>query len=291
MTTAQLQRSALNGAILKPLGLVYWGIEQTDDGFTLRGGKSRQVAFSELSAPLNIRKAVGFTAIVLPIKTDNDLKVAGLSAGDAKNFVATANDQFRRVVAQQYETIEPELRSLSEAITRLDRPRRYPSACLLNPFAARTEKAMAALPSVIPDGTLTVEQQKLLDFVNDFAKEPAGKRTQAISRFADSELCDMKDFFDKIESNPLTPEQRLAVVIDEDATLVLAGAGSGKTSVIVAKAAYLIERGIRPAEEILLMAFGKDAAAEMAERIQERCGAAVDAMTFHALGNKIIRKA
>ncbi|MEL7801674.1 UvrD-helicase domain-containing protein [Sulfitobacter pontiacus] len=95
---------------------------------------------------------------------------------------------------------------------------------------------------------------------------------------------------DTIESNPLTPEQRLAVITDEDATLVLAGAGSGKTSVIVAKAAYLIQRDIRPPNEILLMAFGKDAAAEMANRIEERSGAVVDALTFHALGYGIIRE-
>ncbi len=77
---------------------------------------------------------------------------------------------------------------------------------------------------------------------------------------------------------------------DEDATLVLAGAGSGKTSVIVAKATYLIQRQIRRPEEILLMAFGKGAADEMAMRIEERAGAKVDALTFHALGNSIIRQ-
>lgn len=287
----RLQRSTLNGAVLKPLGFAFWGIEQTEDGIKLLGGQTRNVPFPELSAPLKIGRAVGFSAIVVPTKSGEDLKVAGLAASSAERFIANANDAFRRDVAEQYSAIEQELRSLSEAIARLDRPRRYPSACLLNPFAARAQKAMAALPSVIPDGTLTAEQQKLLDVVKDFAQEPDNKRAQAISRFTDTELGDMKGFFDKIESNPLTPEQRLAVVTDEDATLVLAGAGSGKTSVIVAKAAYLIERGIRPADEILLMAFGKDAAAEMAERIEQRCGASVDAMTFHALGNKIIREA
>lgn len=100
----------------------------------------------------------------------------------------------------------------------------------------------------------------------------------------------MKDFFDGISDAPLTAEQRRAVVSDEDATLVLAGAGSGKTTVIVAKAAYLIDRGIRSPTEILLIAFGKDAAAEMAVRIRERSGESVDALTFHALGYSIIRQ-
>ncbi|MGM0583732.1 MAG: hypothetical protein ACQEUZ_03670 [Pseudomonadota bacterium] len=40
---------------------------------------------------------------------------------------------------------------------------------------------------------------------------------------------------------------------------------------------------------MLLMAFGRDAAAEMAIRIEDRTGAAVAAMTFHALGYAIIR--
>lgn len=99
----------------------------------------------------------------------------------------------------------------------------------------------------------------------------------------------MGAFFDTIEARPLTPEQRQAVMSDEDATLVLAGADSGKTSVIVAKTAYLIARGIRTADEILLLAFGKSAAAEMAHRIKQKCGATVEACTFHALGFDIIR--
>jgi len=77
-------------------------------------------------------------------------------------------------------------------------------------------------------------------------------------------------------------------VVDEDATLVLAGAGSGKTSVITAKAAYLVKAGIRKPEEILLLAFAKNAAAEMSERVAARSGVPIVARTFHALAYDII---
>ncbi len=98
----------------------------------------------------------------------------------------------------------------------------------------------------------------------------------------------MAPFFEGVDKKPLTPEQRLAVVCDEDATLVLAGAGSGKTSVIAAKAAYLIERRIRKPEEILLLAFGREAAKEISGRVKQCCGVSVTATTFHALAYRII---
>ena len=85
--------------------------------------------------------------------------------------------------------------------------------------------------------------------------DPRAARQKAIALFVQSELDRWKDFFDTIESKPLTPEQRLSVVVDEDATLVLAGAGSGKTSVITAKAAYLVKAGIRKPDDVLLLAF------------------------------------
>ncbi len=81
---------------------------------------------------------------------------------------------------------------------------------------------------------------------------------------------------------PLMPEQQLTVVVDEDATLVLAGAGSGKTSVVTAKAAYLVKAEIRKPSELQLLAFAKDAATEMSERIEARCGVPVAARIFYA---------
>ncbi len=78
------------------------------------------------------------------------------------------------------------------------------------------------------------------------------------------------DFFSTVETSPLNPAQARAVVNGEQSLLVLAGAGSGKTSVLVARAGWLLTSGNWPQpEQILLLAFGRKAAQEMDERIQD----------------------
>jgi DNA helicase IV len=286
----RFKRSLLASMVLCPFGFYYWGAEQTTSGISFFGRARRQVPFSEIAGPAQLTKIFGFLVVTFSLKDTSELKVAGLKPDEAASFTSASNAALCRHVAQQFDAAEQELRTLSRAVEHLERPQRYPSACLLAPFLDRATKVLEAFPEMIPEGSLAHQQQSLLSTVSAFHKAPEHARNAAIKTFIDAELEEMKEFFDKTESNPLTPEQRLAVVTDEDATLVLAGAGSGKTSVIVAKAAYLIERGIRPPAEILLMAFGKDAALEMATRIQQRSGVSVDSLTFHALGYAIIRE-
>lgn len=52
--------------------------------------------------------------------------------------------------------------------------------------------------------------------------------------------------------------------------MVLAAAGTGKTSVMVAKALDLIDSGACKSEDILILAYNRDAATELSERLQER---------------------
>ncbi|STQ45383.1 Helicase IV [Ewingella americana] len=81
------------------------------------------------------------------------------------------------------------------------------------------------------------------------------------------------------------------MVNGEDAVLVLAGAGSGKTSVLVARAGWLLYRQEAIADQILLLAFGRQAADEMNERIKERLHTSdIKAKTFHALALHIIQE-
>ncbi|EJL90562.1 DNA helicase IV [Pantoea sp. GM01] len=104
-------------------------------------------------------------------------------------------------------------------------------------------------------------------------------------------LKDYQEFFSTIETTPLNPSQCEAVVNGEDALLVLAGAGSGKTSVLVARAGWLLKRKLAQPDQILLLAFGRQAAEEMNDRIQTRLGeSAIQARTFHALALHIIRE-
>lgn len=72
---------------------------------------------------------------------------------------------------------------------------------------------------------------------------------------------------------------------------MLAGAGSGKTSVLVARAGWLLARGEAAAEQILLLAFGRKAAEEMDERIRQRLHTEdITARTFHSLALYIIQQ-
>lgn len=95
----------------------------------------------------------------------------------------------------------------------------------------------------------------------------------------------MPDFLSKLNS-----DQQEAVLHREGPAIVLAGAGSGKTTVLTHRAAWLIkERGVRESQ-ILLVTFTNKAAGEMKERIELLTGSALPwAGTFHSLSARILR--
>jgi len=107
---------------------------------------------------------------------------------------------------------------------------------------------------------------------------------------------DLKAFFDTVEKNPLTDEQILACICMDDAIQIVAAAGSGKTSTMVAKVGYAIREGIARPDQILLLAFNSDAAKELKVRVTDRLADVpeitdVTARTFHAFGVDVIAAA
>src|SRR5438876_6963879 len=91
----------------------------------------------------------------------------------------------------------------------------------------------------------------------------------------------------------LTPRQRKAVTHGDGPLLIVAGAGTGKTTVLTRRIAWLIaEKRARPAE-ILALTFTERAAAEMQERVDQLVpyGYADSVIsTFHAFGDELLRE-
>lgn len=89
----------------------------------------------------------------------------------------------------------------------------------------------------------------------------------------------------------LNEQQYEVVTKAEGASLVLAGAGSGKTRTLIYRLAYLLERGVRP-QNILLMTFTNKAAREMQDRTEMLLKYRPKGLwsgTFHHVGNRTLR--
>ena len=90
----------------------------------------------------------------------------------------------------------------------------------------------------------------------------------------------------------LNDEQRQAAAHPSGPLLVLAGAGTGKTRTLVARAAWLCEQGMQPGR-VLLLTFTRRAADDMLSRASARARSAsgrITGGTFHAIAHRIIRR-
>jgi len=91
----------------------------------------------------------------------------------------------------------------------------------------------------------------------------------------------------------LNKEQRLAVTTTEGPLLIIAGAGTGKTTVITRRIAYLIEQKLAKPSEILALTFTEKAAGEMEERVDILVPYGyIDTWisTFHSFGNRVLQE-
>lgn len=114
-------------------------------------------------------------------------------------------------------------------------------------------------------------------------------------KFLSDHLASEKSYLDGIlsEVDPnikLDDEQREVILSDEDYTLVIAGAGAGKTTTVSAKVKYLVERkGIRP-DQILVISFTNKAVGELQDKINKALKIGCPVTTFHKTGYAIRRR-
>ena len=123
-----------------------------------------------------------------------------------------------------------------------------------------------------------------------WTEEQISQRNQ---QWLEQEISNWQVLFAQVESSPLNESQQKAVLLNNDHNLILAGAGSGKTCVLTARVAYLLQSHLAQADELLMVAFGKEAANEMRQRLQDKVGIGADEVnvhTFHQLGLRILNQ-
>ena len=114
-----------------------------------------------------------------------------------------------------------------------------------------------------------------------------GSMQQKIEFKSDANSCKPKDIL-----AGLNDQQKQAVTHKSGPLLIIAGAGTGKTSVITRRIAYLISEKIAKPSEILALTFTEKAASEMEERVDQLVPYGYTDMwisTFHAFGDRLLR--
>lgn len=281
-------------------GIAKYGFffDSTNAHFASVGTDSIQLQFG--SRPATIRyfdigaidvKAGWFWSSVELKSNHRTVSISWLNHQHAASFAAAAaqarENWWHALLVREEQTIHP----VATQIESLGNPTRYLSEHAFRSLTDQAQRLSKRLPNSWPASISAHKVVKQIAEIRKFLVQTDAK-SRANKVYVDNELIRSQEFFDTVEAKPLTDEQRRAVVVDEDRNLVVAAAGSGKTSVIVAKAGWLIKRGYRRPSEILLLAYAKDAQREMEGRLKRRLDEAqtdgLTVKTFHSLGLSII---
>ncbi len=215
------------------------------------------------------------------------------SVTHARNDLAAAREQAERVGPRLVERAE-------EAIRAFDGTR-YFRHSMAAPLLPRIQRVCRDCRSVLVRRQLDDRSQAALAALKEIGatkKRFESSRDDANERFVASQKTRVFRAFKGVTEDEPTDEQAAAIATDEDVTLVLAGAGAGKTAVITAKVAHLVRnQGAKPGE-ILVLAFNKDAAKQVRDRLasadrRSDVGGAptlgeVAVRTFHSFGRRVI---
>lgn len=147
--------------------------------------------------------------------------------------------------------------------------------------------------TLIPAFPLRIDEitDALVEQIRSFEKQYDNFETAVQdhnAQWTEKQLVLNQTYFDTLFNYPLDEQQRRAILSMDDHTLVVASAGSGKTSTIMGRTHYLKEKYGVPEKNILLVTYTHKAAEEMKSRLHSQ---EIEACTFHSLALKIIGQA
>jgi len=242
-----------------------------------------------------------FSDITLSL-ADRQVTVCGVSSRSAGRFCAALRD---RVLSEQRMAIQglwPVVLDLHNRITALSQGQRFIRRGEVKGLLEKAEGAeplRALARSTVRDRLVAEEDALVWEEVARFLSHPERTRKEWNEPLVLAELDTWRGFLDSCVTDPetgelieLSDEQRRAVLSDEDTTLVVAAAGSGKTTVIAARVAWLLK--VRQDElacngdKVLVTCFPKVVAKELQTRLGKAIGKCVVVKHLHSLGCEVI---
>ncbi|MBB1464172.1 DNA helicase IV [Vibrio splendidus] len=217
--------------------------------------------------------------------------VQGLPWEQCRQFARTSVAAYQKWHDTQCEQLAEHVPQWEAELTRLEQ---------LPAFLAHSKVKtwVDMVNSSLENMTMTLEEaaQRMPNRIarmQPWLSETEIKQAERNQQWLETERQNWEVLFAQCESSPLNLSQQYAVLMNDDHNLILAGAGSGKTSVLTARVAYLLQSHQAQAEELLLLAFGREAAEEMKQRLNSKIGLSaekVQVSTFHQLGLKILNQ-
>ncbi|MGZ5576374.1 MAG: UvrD-helicase domain-containing protein [Methylobacter sp.] len=274
-------------------GSGYRTLSLVNDGIVLAGRESapNRISYLAINPDVTVEQGYFWNELVIPLEHGDALRFRGVDKKKAAPLQKALNQQCRSYIKTFSQRLVPDLQQACQQARLLLSGQRYIRYAAAQQWFANHQHLAEGIKRQSIQDFLPPEAQQHLKTIQPLLTQGYGYIAKRNKAYVRRQLAAFQMFFDQVESNPLTANQRAACVIDEQHNLVLAGAGTGKTSTMIGRAGYLITAGIASPESILMLAFARKAAEEMDERIQNRLGIThLTAKTFHGLGKHIITK-
>jgi DNA helicase-4 len=289
------------GAYHNPLGKWDMRFDAERLILTVPGKKSRFVPLLDLESAIAVKGEIWARIEIVPPLIE--APISGVTFPEARRFVVALTSHAAKIREVAHAKIlsssDPAIDALVTSVDALLSEDRYLSLSDISKWRAtiESEPGGAVIRSIMLPGLRTEriprdtrsKVERLRKIFSGYSAETA----EANERFVTAEAARYTELFDRIGSRPLSEEQRRICVAVPDRHLVVASAGSGKTSTIVGKVAYLLKSGVCRPEELLLLAFNKAAAEEIVRRIKRDLPTIphlrhMRIKTFHAFGSHVI---
>ena len=286
-----------------------WAARVVEDTLYVRNGYRQEWREFPITANLAVSYKQGFHWGKVQISGPEigpDIKLTGAKNAEAEALTEVIQAACTKATVDHLRTKFPAIESIGQnalqelksdcwvTTSNVDKVSRLPSITdELRRYAKTIEGPHTSLSKLY----LSLDELFLLKLVSNPQEGIQDLADIQNKEFLKCELEKYEDFFDSVEKNPLTSEQREAAITFDDNVLTIAAAGSGKTSTLVAKAGYAIKSGLVEPKQTLLLAFNSDAGDELQERVNDQLSKTIKnaneitVSTFHAFGLSVIGKA